>query len=84
MSLSLLTTVVFERLRTRMRARTLPDDAPAPPPPQTPHQQREQLRETVLARGGVLEEIETITGDCPAQTARQIQDLTHWLEARRV
>jgi hypothetical protein len=83
MSLSLLATNVIERLRTRARA--LRPDAPAETAaPETAHQQRERLRREVLARGGVLTEIETIKGDCPAQTAQQIRDLTHWLEAQRV
>ena len=81
MSLSLLTTAVLDRLG--LRARTpLPDAPPAPPTPETPHQHRERLRHEVLARGGVLPDIETIRGDCPAQTAQQIRDLTRWLEQR--
>jgi hypothetical protein len=37
-----------------------------------------------MARGGVLADIETIQGDCPAQTAQQIRDLTRWLDTPRV
>ena len=81
MSLSLLATNVIERLRTRARA-LRPDTPPAPPTPETAHQQRERLRQDVLARGGVLGDIETIKGDCPAQTAQQIRDLTQWIEGR--
>jgi hypothetical protein len=73
MSLSLLVTTVLDKLRT-------PDGpAPAAPVHESPHQQRERLRQQVLARGGTVSEVETIRGDCPAQTAQQITDLTQWL-----
>ena len=80
MRLTLLTTTVLQRLRLRVRA-LLPDTPPGPVP-ETPRQQRERLRRDVIARGGTLGEIETIEGDCPAQTAQQIRDLTGWLERR--
>lgn len=78
MSLTLLTTSVLERLGIKARAR-VPDAVPDKPKPETPHQKRERLRQEVLARGGTLEQIETIRGDCPAQTAQQIADLSAWL-----
>jgi hypothetical protein len=81
MSVILLATTFFDRLRTRARS-FVPDVRPANPAPETPHQQRERLRHEALARGGVLADIETIKGDCPAQTARQIRDLTRWLDER--
>jgi hypothetical protein len=79
MSLSLLVTNVIERLRSRQ-----PESPPpaGPPKPDPPHTVRERLRQQVLARGGTLTEIETIRGDCPAQTAQQIADLSRWLEGR--
>jgi hypothetical protein len=80
MSVILLATNFFDRLRHRVRSLS-PEVRPARPT-EAPHQQRERLRRDVLARGGVLEDIETIKGDCPAQTARQIHDLTRWLEGR--
>lgn len=82
MSLSLLATTVLDRLRVRAKT-LLPNPRPPAPPTETPRQQRERLRQEVLARGGVLAEIETIRGDCPAQTAQQIRDLTRWLESRQ-
>jgi hypothetical protein len=81
MSLSLLATNVIERLRTRARA-LRPEAPPETTTPETAHQQRDRLRQETLARGGVLTDIETIKGDCPAQTAQQIRDLTQWLEQR--
>lgn len=80
MSVMLLATNLFQRLR--MRARTLLPATPPAVPRETPRQHRERLRNQVLARGGVLSEIETIEGNCPAQTAQQIRDLTQWLEGR--
>lgn len=79
MSLSLLTTSVLERFGLKARTQ-IPGATPAPPKPETPHQRRERLRQQVMSRGGVLEDIETIRGDCPAQTAQQIGDLSRWLE----
>jgi hypothetical protein len=76
MSPMLLATAVLDRLRTKART-------PVPvqkPQPETPHQRRERLRREVLARGGTLERIETIHGDCPTQTAQQIADLSRWIE----
>ena len=81
MSVILLATNFFERLRTHVR-NLAPDQRPTSPPQETPHQQRERLRQEALGRGGVLADIETIKGDCPAQTARQIHDLTRFLEGR--
>ena len=78
MSLSLLVTAIADRLRT-----PLPEGPPTtetPPVPETPHVRRERLRREVLARGGTVTDIESIRGDCPAQTAQQIADLTRWLE----
>ena len=84
MSVILLATNLLDRLRTRTRT-LLPDAPPiAPPPPETPREQRERLRSQVLALGGVLSDIETIEGNCPAQTATQIADLSRWIEARSV
>jgi hypothetical protein len=83
MSLSLLTTALFSRLRVRART-LLPDSPPSQPESDSPRHRRERLRQDVLARGGTLAEIETIHGDCPAQTAQQIRDLTRWLERERV
>ena len=44
-------------------------------PPETPSQKRERLRQQVRQRGLNPFEIETIDGDCEAQTAQQIRDL---------
>lgn len=66
-------------LRERLRLFRAPQ-APKPPKPEQPYQHRDRLRKEVQARGGVLTEVETITGDCPAQTAQQIRDLSAWLE----
>jgi hypothetical protein len=83
MSLSLLAAAALERLRARTPPRHPPAASPTPPhTPETPHQHRERLRQQALARGGTLAHIETIKGDCPAQTAQQIRDLTGWLEQR--
>lgn len=79
MSLTLLTTTWLNRLR--LRARTLVPAGPPPGPrPERPAERRERLRQEVLGRGGTLADIETIEGDCPAQTAQQIRDLTRWLD----
>jgi hypothetical protein len=78
MSVTLVTTTVLEHLG--LKARTpQPESLPEPPKPETPRQKRDRLRQEVLARGGTLEQIETITGDCEAQTAKQIADLSGWL-----
>lgn len=82
MSLTLLSTTLLNRLRLRVRS-FLPSPLPPEVRPETPRQQRKRLRDEVLARGGVLGQIETIEGDCPAQTAQQIRDLTEWLEKHR-
>jgi hypothetical protein len=92
MSLSLLATTLIERvhnrtrlidrMRTSMRA-LVPDHPPVTYQPGQSHREREQLRSAARARGGVIEEIETIRGDCPVQTAQQIRDLTRWLNAPR-
>lgn len=75
MSLSLpFTTTLFERVREHAPTRS------AGPPAEKPHEQRERLRRDVHARGGVVTDVETIRGDCPAQTAQQIRDLSAWLE----
>ena len=76
MSPMLLVTAVVDRLRTKPRT-SVPFSRPQP---ETPYQRRERLRRQVLARGGTLERIETIQGDCPRQTAQQIADLTGWIE----
>ena len=78
MSLTLLTTTLLNRMR--LRVRTLLPETPPRPRPESPSQHRDRLRQQVLARGGVLTEIETIEGDCPMQTAQQIRDLTRWME----
>ena len=78
MSLMLLATTAFDRLRARAR-QFLPDSRPTVPPPESPREQRKRLREEVVARGGVLADIETIGGNCPDQTTQQISDLTSWL-----
>lgn len=78
MSLSLLATTMFERLR--VRARTLVPQQPSGPAPERPAQKRERLRREARALGGVLADIETIQGDCPVQTDQQIRDLTRWLQ----
>ena len=76
MSVSLhLNPSLLERLRLFRSPQT-----PESPKPEQPHVQRERLRKEVQARGGVLTDVETITGDCPAQTAQQIRDLSAWLE----
>ena len=78
MSVSLhLNPSLLERLRL-FRTPQAPA-APAPPKEQ-PHETRERLRQDVQARGGVLTDVESIIGDCPAQTAQQIRDLNAWLE----
>jgi hypothetical protein len=86
MSLSLLATTIVDRLLRPGSARPLALDSPLRPQRRSlsPHDDRARLRREVLARGGVLADIETIHGDCPAQTARQIADLTRWLDAQRV
>jgi hypothetical protein len=76
MSPMLFTTAVLDRLRTKART----SEPVQKPQPETHHQRRDRLRREVLARGGTLERIETIQGDCPAQTAEQIAELSHWLE----
>ena len=76
MSPILLAAAVLDRLRPKARI-LVPVQKP---PTQTPHQRRERLRREVLARGGTLERIETIQGDCPRQTAQQIADLSRWIE----
>ena len=76
MSPMLLATAVFDRLRTKART-SVPVQKPQP---ETPYQRRARLRREVLARGGTLERIETIHGDCPRQTAQQIADLSRWIE----
>jgi hypothetical protein len=81
MSVVLLATSLFNRLRTRART-LLPVEQPPTPPRETPRQQRDRLRNQVLALGGAVTEIETIEGNCPAQTAQQIRDLTRWIEGR--
>jgi hypothetical protein len=78
MSLTLLTTTRLGRLRGR--ARTRPGtNLPSAVKPERPAERRARLRAAVLACGGRPMDIETIVGDRPAQTARQIQDLTDWL-----
>ena len=63
MSVILLATSVFERLRVRART-LLPATPPVTSPPsETPRQQRERLRQEVLDLGGELSEIETIDGN---------------------
>ena len=78
MSLSLLITSFLQRSQITAR-KSLAPVAPALPKPETPHERRERLRQQVLSLSGTLAEIETIRGDCPAQTAQQIADLSMWL-----
>jgi hypothetical protein len=83
MSLMLLATTLFDRLRARAR-RWLPDSQPAALRPERPREQRKRLRHDVVSRGGCPSEIETIGGNCPDQIDQQIADLSRWLDARRV
>ena len=82
MSVILLATTVFERLRVRARTLLPPVQPLTAPPSETPRQQRDRLRREVSDLGGAIQEIETIDGNCPAQTAQQIRDLTRWLDGR--
>ena len=82
MSLMLLATSFFERLRVRAR-RWLPDAPPAAFQPERPREQRKRLRQDVVSRGGCPSEIESIGGNCPDQIKQQIGDLSRWLEGRR-
>jgi hypothetical protein len=81
MSVILVTGSLLKRLGINARS-LLTEDAPERPNPEAPQRKRERLRQEVVARGGRLDEIETITGDCGAQTAQQIADLTRWLAQR--
>jgi hypothetical protein len=83
MSLSLLATSLLQRCRISAR-KSFESVAPAPPRPEAPHRLRARLRQQVLSLSGTLAEIETIRGDCPAQTAQQIADLSAWLAQRNV
>ena len=83
MSLSLLTTSFLQRFSITAR-KSIEPVAPALPRPETPRERRERLRQQVLSLNGTLAEIESIRGDCPAQTAQQIADLSTWLAQRTV
>jgi hypothetical protein len=83
MSLMLLATSFFDRLRVRAR-QWLPDPQPSALQPERPRERRKRLRQDVVSRGGCPAEIETIGGNCPDQINQQIADLSRWLDTRRV
>jgi hypothetical protein len=82
MSLMLLVTTAFDRVRARTRS-YLPDSIPAVPRREGPRDRRDRLRHDVKALGGNPTAIETIVGNCPDQIKQQIGDLNHWLAGRR-
>jgi hypothetical protein len=80
MSLMLLATTVFDRMRARARLWLFDPGSSAP---ERPADTRRRLRLDVIARGGDHAEIESIRGNCPDQMRQQIGDLSRWLESHR-
>lgn len=80
MSLLLLASNLLDRIGVRQCPAAPAPPAPAEPPKiETPRQLRDRLREEIKNRGGIPEEIQTITGDCDQQVATQVKNYTGWL-----